>query len=75
MASDLLSKALTLLEGDGVMGGAEEDVVDAGLREKLAAVRKAKAPRRRRLVQQLDEDEEAGEGMDLDGASDSRRPP
>ena len=67
MASDLLSKALTLLEEGSVFGGAEEDAVDAGLREKLAAVRKAKAkmPRRRRIAQQVDEDEEGGEGMDL----------
>jgi anaphase-promoting complex subunit 6 len=73
MASDLLSKALAQLEGDGILGGAEEEVVDAGLREKLAAVRKAKASRKRRVIQQVDEDEDGGEGMDLDGASDSRR--
>ena len=73
MASDLLSKALAQLEGDGVLGGAEEEAVDAGLREKLAAVRKAKVSRKRRVILQADEDDDGGEGMDLDGASDSRR--
>lgn len=75
IASDLLSKALALLEGDGVLGGAEEEAVDAGLREKLAVVRQAKVPRRRRVIRQLDEQEAGGDGMDLDGSSDSRRQP
>ena len=71
MASDLLSKALALLEGDGVLGGAGEDAVDAGLRDKLAVVRQAKAPRRRRVMR-LHEDGE-GEEMQLDGANEARR--
>ena len=74
MASDLLAKALTMLEEDGALGGAEEEAVDLGLREKLAAVRKAKAPRRRRVMQSH-EDDDLGEDMDLDGASDTRRRP
>ena len=64
-----MSKALALLESDGVLGGAEEDAVDAGLREKLDVVRKAKAPRRRR-AKRLSED---GEEMQLDGTSEAHR--
>ena len=74
MASDLLAKALSLLEGEGVLGGADEEAVDQGLQQRLVEVRQAakgKGRKKRRLVKQMD-DEEGGE-MDLDGANDSRR--
>ena len=73
IASDLLSKALALLEGEGVLGGADEESVDLGLREKLAEVRRTRVPRKRRVIRQADEEGEGGE-MDLDGAGDARRP-
>ena len=79
-ASDLLAKALGLLEGEGVLGGAlDEEAVDVSLRSKLAEVRRVRAPRRRRRrrrrgIGQVDEEEGDGEGMDLDGAMDARRP-
>ena len=61
MAGELLGKALGLLEGEGVLGGADERAVDLGLKEKYEVV-KQRGPRtrRRRAV-------EVGEGMDLDG--------
>ena len=73
IASDLLSKALMLLEGEGVLGGADEEAVDTGLRERLAEARKMKAPRKRRVIRQLDDVGEGMDGMDLDGAVDADR--
>ena len=72
IASDLLGRALALLEGEGVLGGADEEAVDLGLQQKLADVRKSRGGgRRRRVIRQVDE---VGEGMDLDGAGDRRSP-
>ena len=69
IASELLGKALGLLQGEGVLGGADEDAVDLELRGKLDEVRqkkeKGKGRRRGRVM------EEIAEGMDLDGAADS----
>lgn len=70
LASELLGKALALLEGEGVLGGADEEAADLGIQSKLAEVRRARgtvAGKRRRAVREDD-------GMDLDGASDERRP-
>lgn len=64
IASELLGKALGLLEGEGVLGGAEEEAVDADVARKVQAVRAKGKGRRGRRV------EEVGEGMDLDGAAD-----
>lgn len=71
IAGDLLTKALSQLEGIGVLGGADEHEVDLGIQSRLAQVRRTRgAPggRRRRAVRQLDD------SMDLDGsAGPSRR--
>ena len=66
IASELLSRALALLEQDGVLGGADEDAVDLSLRNKLTEARKTRAGatgRRRRLMRKSDD------GMDLEGSS------
>ncbi|EMC93840.1 hypothetical protein BAUCODRAFT_75049 [Baudoinia panamericana UAMH 10762] len=70
LASDLLSKALALLEGGGVLGGADEDAIDASLKSKLVEAKMTRkvGGRRRRANQQDDH-------MDLDGLSDVKRPP
>ncbi|KAK3696338.1 anaphase-promoting complex subunit Cut9 [Vermiconidia calcicola] len=79
IATDLLTKSLALLEGEGVLGGADEEAVDVGFQNRLAEVRQqaktqSKAPRQqRRVIRQQEEYEEDGDGMDLDGASDPRR--
>ncbi|KAK5137797.1 hypothetical protein LTR08_007369 [Meristemomyces frigidus] len=73
LASDLLSKALALLEGQECLGGADEEAVDAGIQSKLADVRKTRAMgggKRRRARPGGDD----GMGMDLDGAGDGQRP-
>lgn len=67
IASDLLSKALGLLEGEGVLGGADERAVDEGLHARLTNIRQIRGPAGRRRRQRRDLD---GEGMDLDGARD-----
>jgi len=73
LASELLAKALSQLEGEGVLGGADEEAVDAGIRNKLAEVKQNRGAggRRRRGVRR--DDEGLGMGMDLDGANDERR--
>lgn len=68
IATDLLSKALTLLEGEGVLGGADEEIIDAGLKNRLAEGRRK--PRRQRRVIKQDAE---GEGMDLDGTNEPGR--
>lgn len=75
IATDLLSKALALLEDEGVLGGANEESIDAELRRRLTeGKRKPRKPRRgfKQGGQIYDDDGGAG-AMDLDGASDSRR--
>lgn len=67
VASELLAKALEGLEQEGVLGGADEEAVDRGLREKVEEVRRRGVGGRRRRKGMED-------GMDLDGASDARRP-
>lgn len=67
IATDLLSKSLGLLEGEGVLGGADEEIIDAGLKNRLAEGRKKPSRRRRAIKQSTDL-----EGMDLDGSNDSR---
>ncbi|KAK5119864.1 hypothetical protein LTR85_007190 [Meristemomyces frigidus] len=64
LASELLARALALLEDEGVLGGADEEAMDEGIRGKLAEVRQARGAggKRRRAGRQDD-------GMDLDGAS------
>ncbi len=74
VAGDLLVRALSMLELPGVLGQDEEDAVDGGLRDALISAReknKGRIKGRRRGQEASD----AGEGMDLDGAADIRRPP
>lgn len=40
IATDLLSKALLLLEGESVLGGADEEIIDEALKNKLAEGRR-----------------------------------
>nr|POE87599.1 anaphase-promoting complex subunit cut9 [Quercus suber] len=70
IASDLLSRALGLLEGEGVLGGADERAVDEGLQAKLTNIRQSRGPggRRRRLRRDLERGPGDGDGMDVDGA-------
>jgi anaphase-promoting complex subunit 6 len=72
VAGDLLRRALGFLEDGGVLGAEEEEAVDGGLRKTLMDVRGKgqTGKRRRRKVEEV----EGGEGMDLDGAVDVRRP-
>lgn len=73
VAGDLMGKALALSEGESVLGGEDEAVVNSGLQAKLEEVRRRKqGPRKRRVIRQGSEEGE-GMGMDLDGSSDSRR--
>ncbi len=77
IASELLARALKLLETQEVLGAADVEAVDAGLQTRLAEVRKGKATRRERDPAPLDRrDRVLGEvlwnDMDLDGAP---RPP
>jgi anaphase-promoting complex subunit 6 len=70
VAGDLLGRALATMENGGVLGQDEEEGVDDGLRRRLGEVRKRGKGRRRGGR----EAEGVGlDGMDLDGASDSRR--
>lgn len=69
IAAELLAKALTLLEGSEVLGGADEEAVDEAMRIKLAEI--AQKPRgaqrtRRRLRNSSDVDVE--DSMQLDGS-------
>lgn len=66
-ASDLLTKALGQLENTGVLGGAEEDAIDATVRSKVSKIRGAGGARRRRQMLQSDD-------MDLDGVNDRQQP-
>ncbi|KAK0264930.1 anaphase-promoting complex subunit Cut9 [Friedmanniomyces endolithicus] len=71
LASELLAKALGLLEGEGVLGGADEEAIDVGVRNRVQELRKGGGGgrARRRGVRHSD-------GMDVDGAADRlRRPP
>ncbi|KAK5166508.1 anaphase-promoting complex subunit Cut9 [Saxophila tyrrhenica] len=63
VASELLTRALGLLETVGVLTEVQEEGVNVGLERTLGEVRRGKMPRRRRM-------EGEGEGMDLDGAWD-----
>ncbi|KAK3679927.1 anaphase-promoting complex subunit Cut9 [Recurvomyces mirabilis] len=70
LASELLGKALGLLEGEGVLGGQDEEAVDAGLLGKVEGIRRVRAAggerggRRKRGARV-----EGGrdEGMEVDG--------
>lgn len=68
LASELLAKALALMEGVGVLAGAEEAAVDEELRGKLRGIRKRGVGRRRRG---RGSEDVGGDGMELDGASRS----
>ncbi|WPG98352.1 hypothetical protein R9X50_00114100 [Acrodontium crateriforme] len=62
IASDLLAKALSCLEEEGVLGGADEEAVDIGLRNKLAEVKRTRDTGRRRRPRK-----QVYDSMDLDG--------
>lgn len=65
LASDLLGKALEMLEGEGVLDGADEEAIDVSVANRVAEMQQARArgrSGRRRARGQ-------GDGMDLDGAS------
>ena len=71
VASDLLARALALLELDGVLGGADENAIDLGVRNRIGELRTMGDRRRRRQVRQDESD-----GMDLDGVHERQsRPP
>lgn len=65
-ASELLVKALNLLEAEGVLGGADEEQIDAGMRDMLLKVRQRRvngsAGRKRR-------GKETSDRMDLDAVA------
>lgn len=65
LASELLAKALSLLEAEGVLRGADEEQIDVGMRDLLVKLRQRRmnggAGRRKRGT-------EASDRMDLDGA-------
>lgn len=73
-ATDLLMRALTLLESEGVLGGADEEAVDLGLREKLMEVRReGKGLRRTRRAVRQDVDDGGGQDMEIDRTSDEKQ--
>ncbi|KAK4622046.1 Anaphase-promoting complex subunit cut9 [Fulvia fulva] len=69
IATELLNKALEQLEKVSVLAGADEDELDARLRNNLVNIHQTRSTGRRqgRRVQQSD-------GMDLDGAGDDDSP-
>lgn len=68
LASELLARALGLLEGEGVLGGADEEAVDAGIRERLAVLRNGRGRRRRGARESEVVD------LNMDGAGGGARP-
>lgn len=69
IASELLARALALLEGGDVLGGADEEAVDEAMRTKLTEIysRPKPATRPRRRIRQPS-DGELEDSMQLDGA-------
>ncbi|KAK5735378.1 anaphase-promoting complex subunit Cut9 [Elasticomyces elasticus] len=70
VGSTLLDRALALLESEGVLGGADEEAIDASVVNRVAELKKRGGGRRRRVVRK-----DSNDGMDLDGANDRRLPP
>jgi anaphase-promoting complex subunit 6 len=73
LASDLLTKALGMMEGQGLMRREEEEAIDAGLQRRLEEARSSgkSSGRRARGVGRRGAERFGGngDGMDLDGAA------